>query len=315
MPSPTWPWCARPRPTRSSPPSRRCPALHGREGRAFIERQHARAAEGDGFSFVIAHEVDPEVGLGSIGLWLQEIESGRASIGYWLVAGARGQGLAAARARAVVSFAFGELAVPRLHLFVEPWNVASARTAEAAGFSREATLRGWERIDGEQHDADCFALLRAEWTPAAEAKRRSGGTSARLPGCSGTITGTEDIAERIDRLMTAVFVADDTERLERLTRDLSSAFVYVSPEAVFEGAAGLSEAFARFRHEPHWHTSLRRTSPMDLHHGYFRYSWARSERGVIALEGWSFGSLDAEGSISRVVTFEGLVPGPPAGRS
>jgi [ribosomal protein S5]-alanine N-acetyltransferase len=60
------------------------------------------------------------------------------------------------------------LSIPRLHLFVEPWNVASARTAEAAGFSREATLRGWERIDGEQRDADCFALLRSEWTPGFE---------------------------------------------------------------------------------------------------------------------------------------------------
>ena len=61
-------------------------------------------------------------------------------------------------------FGFAQLAIPRLHLFVEPWNVASARTAEAAGFTREATLRGWERIDGEQHDADCYALLRTEWT-------------------------------------------------------------------------------------------------------------------------------------------------------
>jgi len=125
----------------------------------------------------------------------------------------------------------------------------------------------------------------------------------------------EDIAERIDHLMTAVFVADDTDRLQRLTRHLPSDFVYVSPQAVFEGAAGLSETFARLRHEPHRHTSRRRTSPVDLHHGYFRYSWARSERGVTALEGWSFGSLDTEGSISRVVTFEGLVPGRTAGRS
>ncbi len=108
------------------------------------------------------------MGIGSIGLWLQEIESGRASIGYWLVAGARGRGLAANALGAVVSFAFGVLSIPRLHLFVEPWNVASARTAEAAGFSREATLRGWERIDGEQRDADCFALLRSEWTPGFE---------------------------------------------------------------------------------------------------------------------------------------------------
>jgi RimJ/RimL family protein N-acetyltransferase len=133
-------------------------------GRAFIERQHARSAEGDGYSFVIAPEAEPKMGIGSIGLWLQEIESGRASIGYWLIAGARGQGLAANALRAVVSFAFGTLCIPRLHLFVEPWNAASARTAEAAGFQREATLRGWERIDGEQRDADCFALLHSQWT-------------------------------------------------------------------------------------------------------------------------------------------------------
>jgi RimJ/RimL family protein N-acetyltransferase len=132
-------------------------------GRAFIARQHARDAEGDGYSFVVTREAEPAVGVGSIGLWLREIESGRASIGYWLVDGARGAGLAAAALRAVVGFAFGTLSIPRLHLFAEPWNVASARTAEAAGFTREATLRDWERIEGEQRDVDCFAFLHAEW--------------------------------------------------------------------------------------------------------------------------------------------------------
>ena len=133
-----------------------------RAGPSSHASTHA-AAEGDGYSFVIATEDDPKSGIGSIGLWLQEIDSGRASIGYWLVADARGKRLAARALRAVVAFAFGTLEIPRLHLFVEPWNVASARTAEAAGFRREATLRGWERIDGEQRDADCFALLHAEW--------------------------------------------------------------------------------------------------------------------------------------------------------
>jgi ribosomal-protein-alanine N-acetyltransferase len=133
-------------------------------GRSFVERQIARASLGDGYSFVIALEDDPAVGLGSIGLWLNEIEGGRASIGYWLVAAARGSRLASHALRAVTAFGFGELAIPRLHLFVEPWNVASARTAEAAGFHREATLRHWERVDGEQRDADCFALLHVEWS-------------------------------------------------------------------------------------------------------------------------------------------------------
>jgi RimJ/RimL family protein N-acetyltransferase len=136
-------------------------------GRDFIERQHRRASEGDGYSFVIAEADDPATGIGSIGLWLQEIESGRASVGYWLLEGSRGRGLAAHALHGVVAFAFGELAIPRLHLFVEPWNVASSRTAEAAGFNREGLLRGWERIDGEQRDANCFALLYEDWDRAS----------------------------------------------------------------------------------------------------------------------------------------------------
>jgi RimJ/RimL family protein N-acetyltransferase len=132
-------------------------------GRAFIKRQHERASDGDGYSFVIARQDAEETGLGSIGLWLQEIESGRASIGYWVVESARGKRLAAHALQAVVTFAFDELAIPRLHLFLEPWNVPSARTATAAGFRREATLRGWERVRGAQRDADCYALLHEEW--------------------------------------------------------------------------------------------------------------------------------------------------------
>ncbi len=134
-------------------------------GLDFIERQHRRAEHGDGYSFVVALAADPTRGVGSIGLWLHEIESGRASVGYWILARARGRDLAAWALRAVVSFAFGQLAIPRLNLFVEPWNVASARTAEAVGFRREALLRGWERIDGEQRDAESFALLCREWDP------------------------------------------------------------------------------------------------------------------------------------------------------
>jgi RimJ/RimL family protein N-acetyltransferase len=94
---------------------------------------------------------------------LHEIDSGRASVGYWLLEGARGRGRATQALRGLVTFAFDALAIPRLHLFIEPWNVASAQTAESAGFRREAFLRDWERIDGQQRDADCFALLYRDW--------------------------------------------------------------------------------------------------------------------------------------------------------
>jgi RimJ/RimL family protein N-acetyltransferase len=132
-------------------------------GRAFIERQSELATHGDGYSFVIAEASVPSAGVGSIGLWLRDIENGRASVGYWLLERARSRGLAAHALRTLVAFAFGELAIPRLHAFVEPWNVDSARVAEAGGFHREALLSGWERTEGDQVDVECFALLHRDW--------------------------------------------------------------------------------------------------------------------------------------------------------
>jgi RimJ/RimL family protein N-acetyltransferase len=132
-------------------------------GRAFIERQHRLASEGHGYPFVICEAADPHQGLGALGLWLREIENGRVSIGYWVIPSARGRHVAGVALRAAVSYAFEVLAIPRLQLFIEPWNAASRRTAEYGGFTNEALLRGWERIDGTQHDAYCYALLRQDW--------------------------------------------------------------------------------------------------------------------------------------------------------
>ncbi len=119
----------------------------------------------------------------------------------------------------------------------------------------------------------------------------------------------EGLTERIDRIMAAVFVPEEGARLTRLGEDLAPGFVYVGPDGVFDGPDGLSEAFASYRHEEWWHASLRRTSPVELHHGYFRFTWARVERGATAMEGWAFGSLDSAGMIHRVVVFEGLEVG------
>jgi hypothetical protein len=118
----------------------------------------------------------------------------------------------------------------------------------------------------------------------------------------------EGLTGHVDRLMTAVLVPDDTDRLARLHDFLSSDFVYVSPEGVFDGADGLSEAFASYRHDAWKQTMLHRTSPVEIHHGYFRFTWRRVESGATAMEGWALGSLDEKGAIDRVVVFEGMQP-------
>lgn len=48
----------------------------------------------------------------------------------------------------------------RLQLFVEPWNVASIRTAERAGFEREGLLRSWREVAGKRRDFLCFSRIR-----------------------------------------------------------------------------------------------------------------------------------------------------------
>jgi ribosomal-protein-alanine N-acetyltransferase len=148
------------------------PKVYSDEGaRAFIARQHSRSTDGHGYPFVIADASEPGRGAGALGLWLHEIEDGRASVGYWMSPPARGNGWAGWALRGAVIFAFDVLAIPRLHLFIEPWNIASQRTAEFAGFTQEALLRGWERFDQVQHDVYCYALLRQEWAAGTESER------------------------------------------------------------------------------------------------------------------------------------------------
>lgn len=111
--------------------------------------------------------------------------------------------------------------------------------------------------------------------------------------------------------MTATVLTDPETRMEALTAHLAHDVVYVSPSAVFDGPAGLSEAFERLRRPDRQPAALRRTSPVDQHHGYFRFTWERVERGAAVMSGWAFGSLDDTGAIDRIVAFEGLQPGAP----
>ncbi|MEU2060948.1 GNAT family protein [Streptomyces sp. NPDC013455] len=126
-------------------------------GVAFIERQWSRATTRAGYTFVVECEDRP---VGQVGLWLRDLEQGRASLGYWVVKSARGQGAAAAAVDAVTRWALRELRIPRLELWVEPWNTASVRTAERAGFRREGLLRSWQQVGDERRDMFMYSLVR-----------------------------------------------------------------------------------------------------------------------------------------------------------
>ncbi|MFG2475745.1 GNAT family N-acetyltransferase [Streptomyces fagopyri] len=129
-------------------------------GVAFVERQWGRATSGAGYPFVIVNSDGRPVG--TVGLWLRDLGQGRASLGYWVVKSARGRGTAATAVGAVAHWALNTLRIPRLELYVEPWNAASARTAERVGFQREGLLRGWQQIRTERRDMFMYALLNGE---------------------------------------------------------------------------------------------------------------------------------------------------------
>lgn len=115
----------------------------------FVELQRRRSDQGDGFPFAVA-VADTDVAIGFVGLWMHEPE--RVFLGYWLAPDGRGRGAAAVCLRRVVEWAIAEHIADDFKLYIEPWNEASIRTAEKAGFTKGAFLPAFRKIGYECRD-------------------------------------------------------------------------------------------------------------------------------------------------------------------
>ncbi|UNK69299.1 GNAT family protein [Microbacterium sp. H1-D42] len=124
----------------------------------YIERQRSRASNGEGFQFVIVDNASGD-SVGQVGLTFREPARARASAGYWIAPQHRRRGYAADALREVSRWAIQDLSVQRLELYVEPQNEGSIRTAEKAGYLREALLRSWMRVGSARVDMYMYALL------------------------------------------------------------------------------------------------------------------------------------------------------------
>ena len=80
------------------------------------------------------------------------------SIGYWLLAGARGRGLATRAVRLISDWAIEDLGIKRLRLFTEPANERSQRVAERSGFRRIELLVAQGEVDGRPVDQVIYEL-------------------------------------------------------------------------------------------------------------------------------------------------------------
>ena len=135
---------------------------HATEAQAadWIARQRNRWAEGAGFSFAVVDAASDRA-VGAAGLWLRQLPEGRATAGYFVVPSARGRGLAAAALSAVTAFGWTIPDLHRIELHIEPWNTASVRTAENAGYQREGLMRSHTEIAGRRRDMLLYAAVRS----------------------------------------------------------------------------------------------------------------------------------------------------------
>ena len=135
------------------------PSPYGPDEARLWQRTAAAGLRSGSDLATIVVDAETETLLGSVGLHNLDPESGRCSAGYWVAAPARGRGIAARALRLLCGFAFGELGVQRVELWIEPANAPSLRVAEAVGFHREGLLRSFMHVGGERRDMLMYSLL------------------------------------------------------------------------------------------------------------------------------------------------------------
>ena len=138
-------------------------------GERWLDRQDVRSRSGLGISLAIAeNESGRDEVVGAV--VLMHRGHGVYGLGYWLLPAARRRGLASRAVALVVEWTLAHTGVAELEALVEPWNEASIRVAERAGFTRDRLLRAEISVAGREADVVRYVL---------------GGQSARMIRSSG----------------------------------------------------------------------------------------------------------------------------------
>jgi RimJ/RimL family protein N-acetyltransferase len=124
-------------------------------GERWLERQDARSRSGVGVSLAIAEATTDEA-VGAV--VLMHRGRGLYGLGYWLLRAARGRGLASRAVALVAPWALVQPGVTGIEALVEPWNGASCRVVERAGFVRDRLLPGEISVAGRRADVIRYLL-------------------------------------------------------------------------------------------------------------------------------------------------------------
>lgn len=85
------------------------------------------------------------------------------NLGYWVRTGFQSCGIAHTATELLAKTAFEDLDLNRIEIAAAIENIASHKTAEKAGATREGVLRQLLNIGGRQHDAVMFSFVREDF--------------------------------------------------------------------------------------------------------------------------------------------------------
>lgn len=120
------------------------------------------AASGTGAWWAVCLSPGPDELIGAIGLTQLVADHRRAEVGYWLLPGWWGQGLASEALAALLAHAFGPLGLHRIGAEVDTDNPRSRALLERHGFRHEGIRRAYEWKDGRPIDLAVYARLASD---------------------------------------------------------------------------------------------------------------------------------------------------------
>ena len=129
-------------------------------GLAFIARQHARLASGQGVALAIADQHTDQA-VGHINLMLRP-QPGVAGIGYWIVPAARRQGTASRAVSLATIWGLEAGNFARIEAWVEPNNHPSQRVLEINGYLQEGLLRSFLTFGTRRADVLVYSRVAAD---------------------------------------------------------------------------------------------------------------------------------------------------------
>lgn len=138
------------------------PLASPEQAEAFIAREAAGMAAGESLRLGL-QRVEDDVLIGICLLFHINRQCRRAEIGYELRADVWGRGYMHEALLALVRLGFSELALNRIEADIDPRNVASARSLERLGFTKEGHLRERWIVNGEVSDSAVYGLLLSDW--------------------------------------------------------------------------------------------------------------------------------------------------------